>query len=408
GTVHPPEHLVVPGLDRQVNVLADLRQLRDRPNQRQGHVPGVARREPDPLDAFHLVHGPGQARQVAARRQIVPVTVGILAEEGDLPIPLRGEPGHLGDDGLRLHAPLAAPDVRHDAERTELVAPVDDVDEPPDRAAPQGGQAREWTVALRAIPDLVDRLAALPRLPEEFGEPVDVVDAEDQIEVGSPLADALAVLLHQTARDPQDEARPEPFERSKLAQPSIGLVIRAFADGAGVDQDHIRLGGVGRWPISHACQQPGHRLRVPDVHLAALGDDVKPWCLLHHLCPNLCLPVAPLWYGVPARVLLPSTGFLPRAVGPAGVSPPPNRRFPGYRESTGKGGTDHADGPDRDLLEPGLHPTRGRASIRSVARAMPHLRLFHAGAVLEVRAGPGRPVCFLLHVLRSPAQADLT
>src|SRR5438309_10452046 len=38
---------------------------------------------------------------------------------------------------------------------------------------------------------------------------------------------------------------------------------------------------------------------------------------------------------------------------------------------------------------------------------MPHLRFFHAGPVLEVREGPNRSVSFLLHVLWSPAQADL-
>ena len=279
--MHTAQNLVVARLHGQMDVLAHLRQFRHRADEIVRHVARVACREPDALDAFDLVNLPQQRGQVRAGAEVVPVAIYILAEEGYLPIPLGRHPRHLIHHSLRRHAALSPAHVRHDAKGTELITPMDDVYKSAHRAVPYGGQRGQRSLSFRAVPYLVDRHTSVLHLTHEFREAVDVVYPKDQVEIRRALPHPLAFSLHQATGDPQDQSRSSAFEGAQLTKTPKRLIIGALADGTGIEQDDVRVRGIVGRPITHTGQEAGHGLRIPQVHLAALRDDVEALRRLH-------------------------------------------------------------------------------------------------------------------------------
>ena len=59
------------------------------------------------------------------------------------------------------------------------------------------------------------------------------------------------------------------------AQFGVDLFGRFFTNMAGVEQNHIRVIGGRRFDIAFAAQRFGHAFAVVDVHLTAIGLDIK-------------------------------------------------------------------------------------------------------------------------------------
>ena len=128
-------------------------EIAERRDEAPGHMPGMRAREPDPLDARHVVDGLEQPRKVTAGVVGRLVVIDDLAEELHLAEPLAGRGAHLVEDlGLRTHA-LVAARVRHDAEAAALVAALDDRDPRPDRVVSPRQAERERHVVVRAEVD---------------------------------------------------------------------------------------------------------------------------------------------------------------------------------------------------------------------------------------------------------------
>ncbi len=100
--------------------------------------------------------------------------------------------------------------------------------------------------------------------------------AEDQIDAGRPLAQQLALLAGDAAADADHHAGPARFQGFPESQLRKDLFLGLFADGAGIEQQHIGLLGIiGALQIVGRAQDIRHPGGVVFVHLATVGLDVQ-------------------------------------------------------------------------------------------------------------------------------------
>jgi len=95
--------------------------------------------------------------------------------------------------------------------------------------------------------------------------------ADDDVgDAGRALQNRIAFLLRDTPGDGDNRVVSVLHcELPQFAQARVELLFGAFPDAAGVDHDHIGIDRiVGRFEAG-LFQEPGHALRVVDVHLAA-------------------------------------------------------------------------------------------------------------------------------------------
>src|SRR4030095_17053089 len=84
--------------------------------------------------------------------------------------------------------------------------------------------------------------------------------AEDEIQVRRPLLDALLLELRHAAHDADEEPGALFLEAPERAELRVHLVLCLLTDGAGVDEDEVRLvGGVGEL-VALVFEEPRHPL----------------------------------------------------------------------------------------------------------------------------------------------------
>ena len=96
------------GLDRKMNMFADVVSLGHRLDDLRGHVPGVGGGEPDPLDPGNFADGLDQIGKIRTAVPCLSVGVHILAQEGYLSDALSCQRFDLAED-LRQRPTLLSP-----------------------------------------------------------------------------------------------------------------------------------------------------------------------------------------------------------------------------------------------------------------------------------------------------------
>ncbi len=284
--VHRSEDPVAARLERQVEVVAHLGGL--------GHgVDGlgteVLRMRTRVADSSDAVEGCDLAKQVGEQRpdphvlaglpgrqgEVAPVAVHVLPQQGHLGDAVGSQRRHLCGDLAGGAADLGTAHGRNDAEGTRVVAADLDRDPPGPRHLASGRQrARERrTVFGDGLVEHLDHRTVLTRLGQQRGGPVDVVGAEDDIDVRGSLGDEVAVLLGQAAADHDLEIRVGVLARLQVPEGAVELVVGVLADAAGVEDDDVGL-GIGGGPfVSVGFEQAGDALGVVLVHLTPEGAD---------------------------------------------------------------------------------------------------------------------------------------
>ncbi len=97
GAAHPAQHVVRAGLQRHVQLRADVRRLGHRGDDVGGEVARVRRGEPDPLQPVDVAAGPQQLRERAAVAELDAVGVDVLPEQRHLQHAVGGQRLHLGE-----------------------------------------------------------------------------------------------------------------------------------------------------------------------------------------------------------------------------------------------------------------------------------------------------------------------
>src|SRR5262249_21937110 len=214
------------------------------------------------------------------------VAVDGLAEQGDLLAALGGQLADLGGDVLGRAALFGAADAGDDAVGAELVAADHDADVGLEGRRPHRRVAHR-VVALEAALDLVARRLLAVEAQGELGRPApahlvdqlrqpgELARAADDVHVRGPAADQLLVLLGHAAEYAEHLLGVPALVGAEPAEGAVDLVLGVLADAAGVEEDHVGLGGLVRQLIPLAAQRADDQLAVEHVHLAADRLDVQ-------------------------------------------------------------------------------------------------------------------------------------
>ena len=166
-----------------------------------------------------------------------------------------------------------APRVRHDAEAAEFVAPLDDRDVRLDRITPARDAQRPRHVVVGI--EIENGVAGFLCPFHQQRQLTDSLRTHNHVDDAMrAFLDAYALLLRHTSGNSDDRIAPELRSHlAQLAEPCKQLLFRPLADAAGVDDDHVGVGGVGSLFEAGLFEQPRHALGVVHVHLAAVGFD---------------------------------------------------------------------------------------------------------------------------------------
>ena len=110
---------------------------------------------------------------------------------------------------------------------------------------------------------------------EELGQLVDLARAEGDVHERELAEDLLLDRLRPAAADAHDALGIAPLERLGLAEVGDEAIVRLLADGAGVEEDEVRVPALGHLAIAERLEHALHALGVVLVHLAAERGDVE-------------------------------------------------------------------------------------------------------------------------------------
>src|SRR5579875_664472 len=265
GSTHTPQHIVVTGLNRQVDVLAELRQPAHCIDYPVRHVFRMGCQEADALDSIDIVHRLQQIGQVRMARKVVAVGVDRLTQERDFFDPSTSEALDLGDDIRQWTADLTATSVRHDAVRADEVTTIDDRNE-----GGNLGVARALGVVVRQVGEIHVDLSQLGR---DFYQPVELGWLVEEVDVREAFGELLLLTGHHTTCQGDAGLGSLPLHACQSSDFAGDLVLGGLANDAGVDDDDVGLVFDLRRNIACLAQHGGGFGGLRFVHLATNGPD---------------------------------------------------------------------------------------------------------------------------------------
>src|SRR5207249_681554 len=187
-------------------------------NQPRRHLLRVRRRKADSLEPRHLGKVLGQHREISdpvAGGQWASIGIDILSEKRDLLDALIDEIGYFGEDVVEGPRHFFAPGVGHDAKCAILAATFHDRDERSGTFDSRGGEAIELLDFWKAHVHL--RRPGGASALDQLRQPMQGLRPKNNVDEGSALDDARALLTGHATADADDELR---IRRLELADPS--------------------------------------------------------------------------------------------------------------------------------------------------------------------------------------------
>lgn len=227
----------------------------------------------DTVDSGHQTQQLGEGADAAIKGRAA-VSVDVLAEQVHFAHALLGELGYFVEHVVQRSAHFFTAGVGHHAVSTVFGAAFHDGDE---RGSPFGarfGQAVEFFDLGEG--DINLGATALLHFLDHGGQAMQGLRAEHDIHIGSALANRIALLRGNAATHADHQTGLVGLELFPASQLVEHLLLRLFADGAGIQQQDICLFGLfGKGVAIAGIQQVGHFGRVILVHLATPGFNVK-------------------------------------------------------------------------------------------------------------------------------------
>ena len=263
GPAHPPQHFIIPGLHRQVDVFANLGQIGDGADDAVIHIRGMGSEKADPFQSVNIIQPGQQEGQIGLLRQVVAIGIHGLPQHGDFPDAALGQQFGLLDNFVHRAADLTAAAVGNDAETAHKIAAVDD-----GNVAGYIGMGRgQGADAARPIQSFA--------LPDQFQQRRKILGAHKQIHLGKALFQFGGLRADHAAHQGQHPVGPALFQGADTPQVAHHLILGPLADDAGIEDDDIGGLGVGRRAQAQLFQGRPQAFRVGLVHLAADSPNVK-------------------------------------------------------------------------------------------------------------------------------------
>ncbi len=234
---------------------------------------GVEIQQPDPVDAGDGVEAAKQLRERGALSEIPSVERRVLGDEDQLSYPARGERLGFAHDRVGRPAPVVPAQRRDDAEGALVVAALGHLDV---RIVPRCGEHA------RAVGVVQIRWEARDQLQRDDASGAAALDGADDFrhvagsEHGVDLRDLrlqlVAIPLAQAPRHHQAPAGAGLLQLRQLEDRIDRLLLGRIDERARIDDEHLRLGGIGRQHVARLLRQAHHDLGVDEVLGAAEGD----------------------------------------------------------------------------------------------------------------------------------------
>ncbi len=224
-------------------MMADMAAAGHRVNQLVRGVFGVRGHEAEAVVAVHGIQPAQKLGKTDGIPEGLAVRIHILPEKGDIFIAVFHKAAEFPQDGVRPAAALSAPDVRHNAVGTEIVAAIHHREPRPEPAAAPGGKPFGDDRILLLVAALKHTAVPFEGGAEKLREPVQHMRAENQPHKRKLAADMLrsALFLHHTSADGDEDRRVAALELLKGPNVAEHPVFSVAAHSTGVEQDKIGL-----------------------------------------------------------------------------------------------------------------------------------------------------------------------
>ena len=199
GAPHAPQHLVVTGLDWEVQVFANCRNLGHCLENSIGHVFRVRGQEPQPVQSFDRADRAQEISQIGFLSQIVAVRIDGLPKQRHVPNASPHQALNLGDNLVERAARFLATPIRNNAVGTEKIAAVDD--------RYIGRNSRVGSIFQIIVRKLCKIVFHLRQLRHKVLERIEVRRIEEQIDVRETLFQLFLLVGHHAARQHEAHVR---------------------------------------------------------------------------------------------------------------------------------------------------------------------------------------------------------
>ena len=263
-----------------MQLMADMRSLRHRAEQLFRSILRMAGHKPQTIFARHGIQPRQQIGEIHADAQILAIRIDILSEQRDIFIAFFYQAAQLCLDVLRLPAALSAAHIRHDAIGAEIVAAVHN-GQPCMAALAALYRQTLGNFALRVTGNLKNALTSAQTMQQQLRKAPLHMRAKHNIHARIALFDFFrdVLLLYHTAAHANDQIVAAVFQMRVLAHHAEHALFRMLPHGAGVDNDHVRLGIILGSLIAHVAQHTGNALGIRLILLTAEGLAEKPLLL---------------------------------------------------------------------------------------------------------------------------------
>ena len=258
-------------LQRQVDVLAYLRLLRNRRDEFIGEILRIAVEHTQPLDLLDFHKLLQETRQGRLAVDVLAVIRRILSDEYDLPGALGGKACDLALDVIHRSAAKASANQRNGTESAAMVAALGNLH------ISRIDRRRQNTRRLRIVDNLIlscqDDAVARQSLTHRLHDTVPCTRADDGVGLGHVVQKLLMIAFPETACDDERATAARFLVLRHIEHRRDGFLLRRLDESACIDDDDLRFCRIGRKFDAVVLQDAEHDFRIDEILGAAEADE---------------------------------------------------------------------------------------------------------------------------------------
>ena len=272
--IHLLQHRGTAGLDRKMDMLADIVVHRHHIEHVVAHIFGMRSRKTDAHRGVEQSHLLQQLREIDRTGRIggirPEVRIHVLAEQGDLPVSGGNQFTGFTQDAVRIAAALGATDIRHDAIRADIVAAAHDGDKcrHSGRIRADRGDVGVGLLVGKQRIDLLFAVADTGYQPRQVA-----VRIRSGYDIHRFILQKGSLEPFGHASEHADDDAPLLFLLAENIQAAKDALFGIVPYRTGIDQDQVCIADAVAQRPSVILQDGQDDLAVVDIHLASVGFD---------------------------------------------------------------------------------------------------------------------------------------